>query len=327
MSAPDTTRVARHLLTAAVKVFAGFDPAPNVRKALGLLEAPETGAELPDEQDLATLRRRVVRPLGGMDGRPVCLFATYSPDGRIWPHVTQYCRDLRAAGCRLVMIVATDRPDLRVADPGPGVADALLVVENFGYDFSAWARTLRLWPDLWTAPALWFVNDSVYHSPSALPGLIEKIRRSPADVVAMTESTAFRRHFQSYFFVLRTRALAHETVQAFFSEVRALGDKQKVIETCEVPLPSLLATARLQVEVLFPLSPDDPRAANPTLAAWHDLLRNGLPFVKVQLLRDNPMQVDLSRWRSDLTAAGFRMEEVEMHLGSIKIPAAALLQP
>lgn len=326
MSSPDTTRIARHLLTAGVKVFAGFDATANIRKALGLLAAPETGEELPDEKDLATLRRRVIRPLGAMDGRPVCLFATYSPDGRIWPHVAHYCRDLRASGCRLVMIVATDRPDLRCYDPGPGSADALLVVENFGYDFSAWARTLRLWPDLLSAPALWFANDSVYHSPTTLPTMLERMKRSPADVVALTESTAFRRHFQSYFFVLRQAALGNPAVRAFFSEIRALGDKQKVIEACEVPLPSLLATARLQVEVLFPLGEDDPRAANPTLAAWQELLRNGMPFVKVQLLRENPMQVDIRRWRTDLTAAGFRMEEIEMHLGSNKVPAAALLQ-
>ncbi|WP_029002918.1 rhamnan synthesis F family protein [Azorhizobium doebereinerae] len=327
MSPVNPTRVARHLLTAGAKVFAGFDPSPNLRKALGLLAAPELGEEILDDRDLNTLRRRVVRPLGTVDKRPVCLFAAYSPDGRIWPHVTNYCRDLKAAGFRTVLIVATDRADLRCYDPGPSVADAMLVVENFGYDFSAWARTLRLWPDLWSASALLFANDSVYHSPTALTALMERVKRSAADVVALTESTAFRRHFQSYFFLLREKALAHEAVQAFFSEIRALGDKQKVIEACEVPLPSLLATARLEVDVLFPLPENDPRAANPTLAAWHDLLRSGLPFVKVQLLRDNPMNANIGKWRADLTAAGFRVEEVEMHLGSIKIPAAAFLQP
>ncbi|MGU3493282.1 rhamnan synthesis F family protein [Xanthobacteraceae bacterium A53D] len=319
-------RVARHLGIAALKVFGGFDATANLRKALGLMVAPGLGAEIAEDRDLNTLRNNVVRPISAGDRRPTCLFASYSPDGRIWAHVQSYCRDLKAQGYRVVLILATDRADLKCYDPGANVCDGLVVMENFGFDFSAWARTLRLWPELWSAPALLFANDSVYTSPTLLPPLMERMKKSQADVVAITESTAFRRHFQSYFFLLREKALANAAVRAFFSEIRALGDKQKVIEACEVPLPSLLSNEHLQVEVMFPLGIDDPRAANPTLAAWEQLLRNGLPFVKVQLLRDNPMNANIRKWREEMRAAGFRMDELEMHLGSIKIPSAAMLQ-
>ncbi|BAF89110.1 glycosyl transferase [Azorhizobium caulinodans] len=326
MNPANPTRVARYLASAAVKVFTGFDATADLRKALGLMVAPETVEEMPEDKALEGMGRRVVRALAPADQRPVCLFVTYSPDGRIWPHVISYCKDLKAGGCRLVMIVTTDRTDLKCYDPGLAVADSLIVLENFGYDFSAWARVLRLWPELWAAPALWFANDSVYNSPSVLASMLERVKRSVADVVALTESTAFRRHFQSYFFVLRPNALASEPVRAFFGEMRAIFDKQKVIETCEVPFPSILSSAGLMVDVLYPLGLTDARAANPTLMAWNELLKNGFPFVKVQLLRENPMHVDLSKWRADLKACGFRMDEVEMHVGSHRIPAAALLQ-
>ncbi|GGF53905.1 hypothetical protein GCM10007301_11720 [Azorhizobium oxalatiphilum] len=321
------TRASKHLFLAAVKMFTGFDGSANVRKALGLFAAPDLSAEIADDKDLNTLRKRVVRPLEMVGKRPVCLFASYSPDGRIWPHVVSYCKDLKAQGFVVVLIVATDRADLRCDDPGAAVADAMQVVENFGFDFSAWARTLRLWPDLWNASSLLFTNDSIYHSPAGLATLMERVKASTTDVVALTESTAFRRHFQSYFFILREKALANEAVRAFFSEIRALGDKQKVIEACEVPLPSLLSTQGLSVDVLFELPESDPRAANPTLAAHGDLLRKGMPFVKVQLLRENPFNANIANWRTDLKERGFRMDELEMHLGSLKIPAAAFLQP
>ncbi len=137
MNPANPTRVARYLASAAVKVFTGFDATADLRKALGLMVAPETVEEMPEDKALEGMGRRVVRALAPADQRPVCLFVTYSPDGRIWPHVISYCKDLKAGGCRLVMIVTTDRTDLKCYDPGLAVADSLIVLENFGYDFSA----------------------------------------------------------------------------------------------------------------------------------------------------------------------------------------------
>lgn len=318
----DRPRAARHLVTAAVKLLAQRDPAHNLRKALSLLQAGGAAAVAGPLEDTPVEAQRlaVTRPLPEGEG-PVCLLVSYSPDGRLWPHLLSYARTLRAAGCRVVLIATTDRADLKVRDPGPDVADAVVARENHGYDFAAWASVLRLWPRLWDAPALWFANDSVYHAPALFPAFAARIAASGAEVVAATASDLFAPHFQSYFFVLKRGALARAETRAFFDGVRALADKNAVIRAYEVPLEAALRAGGAQVEVLAAQA----GAGNPTLTHWRALLEAGLPFVKVQLLRENPYRIDLAGWRAALAAHGFDVAEAELHLGAGALPAAALL--
>lgn len=320
----DRPRVARHLVTAAVKLLARRDAAHNLRKALSLLHAGRACEVRGPASDTAVEAQRlaVVRALPE-GGGPVCLLVTFSPDGRFWPHLVDYAASLRAAGCRVVLIATTDRADLRCLDPGPEVADALVVRENHGYDFAAWASVLRLWPWLWQAPALWFANDSVYHSPKLFPAFAARVARSPADVVAATTSDLFAPHFQSYFFVLKAGALAGPGPRRFFADVRALADKNAVIRAYEVPLEAALRAEGLVIDALFA----DAGAGNASLTDWSRLVEDGLPFVKVQLLRENPYKIDLSGWRRFLARQGFPLEAVELHLGAYGLPSAAALAP
>lgn len=321
-AAIDRPRVARHLVTAAGKLLLGRDPAHNLRKALSLLHAgSETAVAGPGEDTPVEAQRlAVVRPLPAGEG-PVCLLVSYTADGRFWPHVLSYARSLRASGCRVVLIATTDRADLRCLDPGPETADALVVRENHGYDFAAWASVLRLWPRLWDCEALWFANDSVYHTPARFPAFAARIAVARAPVVAATASDLFAPHFQSYFFVLKREALGLAGTRAFFSGVRALADKNAVIRAYEVPLEEALKAAGAEVEVLSGAA----AAGNATLTGWHTLVEAGLPFLKVQLLRENPYKVDLSGWRRVTAALGFDVAEMELHLGAYTLPAAALL--
>jgi len=323
----DRPRAARHLVTAAAKLLARRDPAHNLRKALSLLHAGGVAAvagPAPDTE-VEAQRLAVLRPLPDGAG-PVCLLVSFSPDGRFWPHLLAYARTLRAAGCRVVLIATTDRADLRMLDPGPEVADALVARENHGYDFAAWASVLRLWPQLWDAPELWFANDSVYHAPALFPAFAARIAASGAEVVAATASDLFAPHFQSYFFVLKRGALARAGTRAFFAGVRALADKNAVLRAYEVPLEAALKAAGADVEVLAgQVLAGQEGAGNATLTHWRPLVEAGLPFVKVQLLRENPYRIDLSGWRGVLAAHGFDVVEAELHLGAAGLPAAALL--
>jgi hypothetical protein len=318
----DRPRVARHLVTAAAKLLARRDPAHNLRKALSLLHAGGASAVVGgvEDTDVEAQRLAVVRPLPD-GGGPVCLLVSFSPDGRFWPHLLSYGRSLRASGCRVVLIATTDRADLRCLDPGPEVADAVVVRENHGYDFAAWASVLRLWPRLWDCEALWFANDSVYHAPGLFPAFAARIAASRAEAVAATASALFAPHVQSYFFVLKQAALARPATRAFFAGVRALADKNAVIRAYEVPLEAALEAGGATVEVLALQD----GAGNASLTHWRALVEAGLPFVKVQLLRENPYKIDLSGWRGALGGFGFDIAEVELHLGSYGQPAAALL--
>ncbi len=317
------TEIAKQLMLAALGVVRGENPIRRIRKALRLLSvAPPPPARA--DRDLLDAGFRAVRlpslaePLG-----PTCLFVAFAADGRLWDHTLHYCADLRRLGLKVVLIAVTDRPDLQCRDPGPEVADALVVRENHGYDFAAWAATLRYMPELLEAPELWFANDSVYHSPGALAGLVERIRAGAADAVALTESLEIQPHFQSYFFVLRASALAAPAVRGFWSAIASRGDKNEIIRDYEVGQRALLEGAGLTVDILFK---DTGAHRNPLQLGWRALVAAGFPFVKVELLRDNPYGAELAGWREVLAAAGFDVPEIAFHLGARPDGAAGLLE-
>ncbi|TCT07787.1 rhamnan synthesis F family protein [Aquabacter spiritensis] len=314
--------VAKQLMAGAAGVLAGENPLRRIRKALRLLSAPSEG---PAAGDRGVLEAgfRVVRLAPIETARPLCLLVTYAPDGRPFPHTLRLCGDLRRAGLTLILIVATDRPDLDCLDPGPDVVDGLVVRANEGYDFAAWAATLRHIPEAWDAAELWFANDSVYHSAPALAELLQRARQSPAAAVALTGSTQIAPHFQSYFFLLKPAALTRAPVREFWWGVRAHADKNAVIRAYEVGQKAMLEAAGVEVDILFPASAGG--AENQLQTGWRALLDEGFPFVKIELLRDNPHGADLTGWRDLLAARGFSVEDIAFHLGARADGAAALL--
>ncbi|OYX14578.1 MAG: hypothetical protein B7Z15_03440 [Rhizobiales bacterium 32-66-8] len=321
--------IAKQLLLASLGVLRGDNPVRRIRKALRLLSRPPAapGSDRPvGDRGVLDPGFRAVRlaPMTAALG-PVCLFVAFVPDGRPWAHTLRYCADLRRAGLTVILIAVTDRPDLACQDPGPDVVDGLVVRENHGYDFAAWAATLRYLPELWAAPELWFVNDSVYHATSHLLPTLDRVRASSGDGVALTESDEIAPHFQSYFFVLKGQALASPQVRSFWADIVSLADKNHIIRDYEVRQRAVLEAAGLEVEILFPQ--DRARAGENQLHhGWRTLLEQGFPFVKVQLLRDNPYEADLSGWRATLDAEGFDVPEIAFHLGSTVTGAAGLLE-
>ncbi|WP_164738517.1 hypothetical protein [Aquabacter cavernae] len=320
-SLPARLAIAKQLLAAAGNVLAGRNPARRIMSALRRLAGPSgSAASVPaNEPGLRIVRRDGLESGTG----PVCLFVAYAPDGRPFGHTLSYCASLRRAGARLVLILVTDRSDRDGLDPGPDVADAVLVRENSGYDFAAWADALRHLPDLWGASEIWFANDSVYHSPSLLPGMLERVRASGADVVALTGSAEVAPHFQSYFFVLKAAPDRRAPARGFWDGVRPLADKLQVIRDYEVRQKAVLEAGGLSVEILHP-APQGP--GNHLQQDWRGLLAAGFPFVKVELLRDNPFRVDLAGWRPLMEGQGFDVSEIAFHLGTRPSGAAALME-
>ncbi|MFG1429271.1 rhamnan synthesis F family protein [Roseixanthobacter glucoisosaccharinicivorans] len=315
----------KQLLIAALDVSARANPVRRIRKALRLLSTA-SGAPVQEDRDVLGPALRAVRlPSASLSGGPVCLMVTAAADGRVFGHTLRLCADLKACGMQVVLIIATDRPDLDCLDPGPQVADAVITRENHGYDFAAWAAALRYLPEVWAAPEVLFANDSVYHATPALAATLERMRASTSDVVALTQSAELAPHFQSYLFLYQASALAHPEARAFWGEVRSLGDKLQIIRDYEVAQRAVLERAGLRVDILFPGAPGA-QGENQLHQGWRALIADGFPFVKVQLLRDNPYGVDLAGWRGFLDGADFDVKEIAFHLGAGRDGAAALLE-
>jgi lipopolysaccharide biosynthesis protein len=262
--------------------------------------------------------------------RDVCLFVTYSPGGRIENHVLQYLKSLVAEQFSVVLVIATEGID-HILPPELEIVDGILVRASHGWDFAAWAAALAIFPDLWCAHNLILANDSIYGpiDSYAFKSVAQRVRSSEASVVALTDSYEYRHHLQSYFIALKKSALTDPAIRKFWvgvrsAKVRNSEDKwEKIVYRYELPLIEHLRDHDIHYEVLFPtVETGEKPAANPTLAGWRDLVSRGFPFLKVNLLRNNPMQADLTGWEycvKDAQLLGY----IQAHLAAFRNYAAA----
>lgn len=244
----------------------------------------------------------IVKPFDLPPGGEVALFVTHSRSGKIKPNVLPYVRALKQAGIAIFLVATVDRPvDLpaELLD----IVDAAMVRRNAGYDFAAWAHALKLYPGLFGAGTLYLVNDSVVPAAdlARIGAVVERVRRSGADLIGLTESHEWRWHVQSYFLAIKPGLLASRSFHGFMGDVRLLTRKDHVIRAYEVRLAEIAEEAGRSVEILFPSA----TAINPTLFGWRELLGQGMPFVKVLLLRGAFDAIDIEGWRDVLAEAGF----------------------
>jgi rhamnosyltransferase len=134
----------------------------------------------------------------------------------------------------------------------------------------------------------------------------------------ITDSLKYGRHLQSYFLVFERGAAQSAVFREFWQKLPDYRHKYAVIIQGEVGLTRKLVAAGFDFAAYCPVEAiqqnlqnmkglaakfQDPRIS-PMHKGWQHLLQSGCPFLKVQLLRDNPMQVpDLGEWQAALAAA------------------------
>lgn len=268
----------------------------------------------PADHDVAwSVPCEVVKPLGLPVDSEIALFVTHSRSGKIKPHVLPWLRALKAEGLGIFLIATVDRPVDLPAELFD-LADALMVRRNAGYDFAAWAHALKLFPQLYGAHVLYLVNDSTLPATGDRPlgAVVERMRNSDADLVGLTESHEWRWHVQSYFVAVKRRLLSSRGFHGFMDDLRLLTRKDHVIRAYEVRLAEMAEETGHAVEILFPSA----TAINPTLFGWRELIADGMPLVKLLLLRGTFETADIGGWRDLLAEAGFDVGLAEAALAA-----------
>lgn len=236
--------------------------------------------------DLAQLHaiKPMARPLVG----EVCLFVTFASKPQIKRHVQAHVEHLLRAGVNVVLIVNTDlAPDQIVLDAALSARlGGVLVRENIGFDFAAWAHVYLLCEgrDHWTR--LLLVNDSIVGPLNApdFDRMLTRLRGSTADVLGLTESRSPRPHVQSFFLVFNAAALRSAVVQDLFQHMLSLPTKSQVIDVYETRLTQVLRCNGLRCEAMFPPLSQDPHSSNDTYFRWDQLIRAGFPYIKASVL-------------------------------------------
>ncbi len=271
-------------------------------------------------------------------GKRVALFVHFDRHKTIRPYVAQYVAQLHAAGLSVLFVsnAGEIKPDaLETIRP---YCAGILVRRNVGYDFAAMREGLAHFglPRADTE-LLVLANDSVYGPLRPLDDMLAKIDFAQADFWGATESWQYKYHLQSYLLFAGPKILHHPAWAKFWNNVRSVPNKRWVISRYEVGITQWMLKADLTCAAIWPyqdllreINEDlpigdvtkpadlgaatsmrqvqglrmrrryvDRKAMNPATDLWRQLLCAGFPFLKRELLRDNPTRVaDVMDWRS-----------------------------
>ncbi len=266
----------------------------------------------------------ILKHPGNLKGRDVCLYAAYAPKSKMTKSILAAVNALIAQDIDVILCLAVEdtTADFFITE-FDGLA-GVIVRENGGYDFSTWGCGTRLLPECFDARRLFFINDSVFVMPDLLPTFFEKVRSGTADIIAATESFQHQHHVQSYFLTLQGSALQSDALKNYWRTIETLSNKSEVVRAHEL---KLLARAKedwnLGVQSIFGMQTIFPQAAfedyallNISHTYWDYLVSCGLPFVKVELFRDNPVAANILHWRKVFADHGASVSDALEHMAA-----------
>lgn len=264
---------------------------------------PQTPTSASPEVAQPVGRKCLQQPPESLAGREACLFVTHCPLGAPSDYTLTYLEELKRAGLLVIACLVVDDLSIPVADSVFALADGVLLRENGGYDFGAWADILRHFPQVWGAERLYFANDSILGPFQPLGPIIDKIRDRDAGFFALSENSAPSYHAQSFFFGWNQVNLASAYLKNFWGNVVSFREKADVIQKYEFGIARLsqnLPDPTQQIvfgfQQILASDPMDLSGVNPTHHGWKRLLAAGFPFVKTDLLRDSVRYAESSDW-------------------------------
>jgi lipopolysaccharide biosynthesis protein len=246
----------------------------------------------------------------------VAIYAHYDAHDQVKRYVVHHLRRLRQE-CDRVYFVSTSALTTHELDKvRPFCADVSLR-ENVGYDFCMWRDVIaRL--DLAAVDELVLTNSSVFGPLGSLRPAFERMAEVPCDVWAMTDSEQHAWHLQSYFLVFRHAILQSDDFAQFWRAVLPYKTKEQVIRSYELGLTSWFSdrgwTLRAmvpwrEIHEIPPRWPWSPRRwhgpLNATAYLPFTLIERQMPYVKVEVLRDNVGKVSLRALRRAIRATGY----------------------
>jgi len=287
-------------------------------------------------RDLIEERWRGLQDLSA--ARRVAVFNHYDRQGVVHDFVAHYIRQLTEAGFTIIFV--SNSPGLSQATVERLLPSCALILRraNVGYDFGALKDGIAQIPTLERVDSLLLANDSVYGPFHALGDIVARMDQS-ADVWGITDNWAHRFHLQSFFLLFGRTAVQSPAFARFWSAVRYVQSKEWIIEKYEIGLTGALVAGGLTCRALFPyraaaaafLTAVEGRnllqdeglhpgartflrkahaaitsgaALNSTHYFWDYLIeRMGCPFLKRELLRENPEGIPYIRHWSQVIAA------------------------
>jgi lipopolysaccharide biosynthesis protein len=255
----------------------------------------------------------------------LCIFAHYDRDNLVDEYVLYFLQNLKTVSNQIIFVTTSNIAKDEMAKI-KRYCDKIIIRENQGYDFVSWQEGLKAISGNSDFDELVFCNDSVYGPLYPLPDVFDTMSSKNCDFWGITDSYEINYHLQSYFLVFKKNVIRSEIFQRFWNDVKTESSKNEVIKKYEVGITrafisagfkpqaylptSLLTSIILRIKIISVLKHPfnavklvlynfiqknmDFRSINPTHFLWKDLIvKYKMPFLKIELLRDNPSKVDI----------------------------------
>jgi lipopolysaccharide biosynthesis protein len=249
----------------------------------------------------------------------LAIFAHYDAQSEIKRYLTHYLEALRREVDAITFVSTSPLPASELAKLAPYCAEILLK-DNVGLDFGMWQHAFAR-TDLAAYDELVLTNSSVFGPISPLGDAFKTMQSEPVDFWGMTDNCEMSWHLQSYFLVFHKNVFASDAWRTFWAGILPYKNKRQIVRCYEVGLSLWLTENGFRGRALVPQTSLKPhrfprglwkkKTQSPTNAYTPELIQRGMPFVKIELLRDNPGKVRLSTIRAAMKRAGYDMSLVE----------------
>ena len=251
------------------------------------------------------------------------ILAHYDPDGIVDPYVLYSLQKYRRAFEHITIVSVS-------ADCLPpnheNLVDTFIRRENIGYDFYSWKVGFERLADKDKFFEVVFVNDSIYGPLFDIEHVLLANNIKEADLWGLTTSFQINSHIQSFFFAMRHSLLRSNAALEYWNSVHALADKASVIYQYELKLAAHFRDRGWRTETIYTngnakrsvwemirsdINIARPRSSaryvyhnlksknqNPTHYLWRSVIDAGVPFVKAEVFRINPLGLQLEPIRN-----------------------------
>jgi lipopolysaccharide biosynthesis protein len=229
--------------------------------------------------------------------RNVCLFAHFDRDDRVDDYVLRYLKAIKELRFSIIFISTANLPSIELERLRP-CCDEVILRQNTGLDFGSWSEGFARYGDKISGRLL-LANDSVYGPIGNLAAAFERLTAEAADFYGFVESIEPRTHLQSWFLLFEPSVVRHAAFEAVLRQPFSAMAKSEIIAKGELGLTRRLRYAGFKYNALYSTRRAGLAAhylpANPTQFLWRELLvQEKIPFLKVELLRDNPFSLENS---------------------------------
>ena len=246
------------------------------------------------------------------------VFSHYDKDSKIDDYVVYYLTELKKIGRDILFVSTSENLIESETNKISSICYQVIVKQNIGYDFGAWRAGIEIVSNILEEyQQLILCNDSVYAPIFDLNKMFESMK-GKFDFWGITDNYQHKHHIQSYFMVFSKKIFLEKYFLDFWKNIKVFKYKESIIQNYEIGLTKLLRDKKYEYGVYCPSKFGDKK--NSTHYYWKNLiLEQYSPIIKIELLRDNPTQTDISDWEDVLlNNTDFDVNMIKNHIKRIK---------